>query len=88
MGGGRKVRGLPSKVCLPWVRKRGIWDVPGIVLGCPRPLQHGGVQKVCAKKCMFILRSLKECNSEANGETEQIGVIRDSPGLRSADVGP
>ena len=21
---------LPSKVCLPWVSKRGIWDVPGI----------------------------------------------------------
>ena len=25
----------PSKVCLPWVSKTGIWDVPGILLGCP-----------------------------------------------------
>ena len=23
----------PSKVCLPWVSKRGIWDVPGILPG-------------------------------------------------------
>ena len=39
----------PSKVCLPWVSKRGIWDVPGILPGCFfRTL--GGVQKVCAKK--------------------------------------
>ena len=29
---------LPSKVCLPWVSKRGIWDVPGILPGCPGPL--------------------------------------------------
>ena len=25
----------PSKVCLPWVSKRGIWDVPRILPGCP-----------------------------------------------------
>ena len=25
----------PSKFCLPWVSKRGIWDVPGILPGCP-----------------------------------------------------
>ena len=28
----------PSKVCLPWVSKRGIWDVLGILPGCPGPL--------------------------------------------------
>ena len=28
----------PSKVCLPWVWKREIWDVPGISPGCPGPL--------------------------------------------------
>ena len=27
----------PSKVCLPWVSKRGIRDVPGILPGCPGP---------------------------------------------------
>ena len=37
----------PSKLCLPWVSKRGIWDVPGILPGSRTP---GGVQKVCAKK--------------------------------------
>ena len=38
---------LSTKVCLPWVSERGIWDVPGILPGCPRPL---GVFKVRAKK--------------------------------------
>ena len=38
----------PSKVCLPWVSKRGIWDVPGILPGCPGPL--GVFKKVRAKK--------------------------------------
>ena len=47
-GGGQKVRARTRKVCLPWVWKRGIWDVPGILLGCPRTL--GGVRKVRAKK--------------------------------------
>ena len=28
----------PLKVCLPWVRQRGIWDVPRILPGCPGPL--------------------------------------------------
>ena len=36
----------PSKVCLQWVSKRRIWDVPGSLPGCPQTL--GGVQKVCA----------------------------------------
>ena len=55
-GGGRKVRALPPKVCLPWVSKRGIWDVPGIFAGMSRT--PGGVQKVCAKKFARIFRSL------------------------------
>ena len=37
-GGGRTVRCPLSKVCVPWVSKRGIWDVPGILPGCPGPL--------------------------------------------------
>ena len=37
----------PSKVCLPWVSKRGIRDVPGILPGCPGPL---GVFKNQGKK--------------------------------------
>ena len=45
----------PSKVCLPWVLKRGIWDVPGILPGCPGNFAGmsrtpEGVQNVCAKK--------------------------------------
>ena len=40
----------PSKVCLPWVSKRGIWDVPGILRDVPDPCLHRGVPKVCAKK--------------------------------------
>ena len=28
----------PSKLCFPWVSKRGIRDVPGILPGCPGPL--------------------------------------------------
>ena len=37
----------PSKVCLPWVSKGGIWDVPGFLSGCPGPL---GVFKKFVKK--------------------------------------
>ena len=49
----------PSKVCLPWVSKGGIWDVPGILPGCPGPLK--GVQKVCAKKLVLNFRPLTSC---------------------------
>ena len=44
----------PSKVCLPWVSKRGIWDVPGILPGCPGPL--GVFKKFVRKKssCAFF----------------------------------
>ena len=47
----------PSKVCLPWVSKGGIWDVPGILLGCPGPL--GVFKKFVQKKFALIFRSLK-----------------------------
>ena len=46
-----------SKVCLPWVSKRGIWDVPGILPGCPGPL--GVFKKFVHKKFVRIFRSLK-----------------------------
>ena len=35
-GWGSKSSCLPSKVCLPWVSKRGTWDVSGILPRCPR----------------------------------------------------
>ena len=46
----------PSKVCLPWVSKRGIWDVPGILPGCPGP--PGVFKKFVQKKFVRIFRSL------------------------------
>ena len=46
----------PSKVRLPWVSKRGIWDVPGILPGCPGPL--GVFQKFVQKNFVRIFRSL------------------------------
>ena len=55
-GGGRKFRALPSKVCLPWVSKTGIWDVPGILPGCPGPM--GCSKSLCKKKFVRIFRSL------------------------------
>ena len=44
----------PSKVCLPWVSKRGIWHVPGILPGCPGPW---GCSKTSCKKssCAFFV---------------------------------
>ena len=57
-GGGRKVRALPRKVCLPWVSKRGIWDVPGILPGCPGP--PGGVQKSAFTKRGACKRGLRK----------------------------
>ena len=48
----------PSKVCLPWVSDRGIWDVPGIVPGCPGAL--GVFKKFVQKKFVRIFRSLRE----------------------------
>ena len=38
----------PSKVCLPWVSKRGIWDVPAILPGCPGPWKCP--KSLCFKK--------------------------------------
>ena len=46
----------PSKVCLPWVWKRGTWDVPGILLGCPGCL--GVFKKFVQRKFVCIFRSL------------------------------
>ena len=46
----------PSKVCLPWVSKRGIWDVPGILPGCPGPLLV--LKKFVQKNFVRIFRSL------------------------------
>ena len=45
----------PSKVCLPWVSKRGIRDVLGLLPGCPGPL--GMFRKFVLKKFVGIFRS-------------------------------
>ena len=47
-----------SKVCLPWVSKRGIRDVPGILPGCPGPLAV--FKNFVQKKFMRIFRSLQK----------------------------
>ena len=46
----------PLTVCLPWLSKKGIWDVPGIFAGMSR--SRGGVQKVCAKRVCAHFPSL------------------------------
>ena len=46
----------PSKLCLPWVSKRGIRDVPGILPGCPGPLAV--FKKFVQKNFVRIFRSL------------------------------
>ena len=44
----------PSKVCLPWVSKTGIWDVPGIVRDVPDP--WGCSKSLCKKSlCAFFV---------------------------------
>ena len=49
----------PSKVCLSWVSKRGIWDVPGILPGCPGPL--GGFKKfVPTSSCAYFVPYITE----------------------------
>ena len=48
-GGGRKVR--------PWVWKKGIWDVPGKLPGCPGPLRL--FKKFVQKRLVRIYRSPK-----------------------------
>ena len=52
----------PSKVCLPWVSKRGIWDVPGFLPGCPGPLAVS--KKFAQKKFVRIFRSLRTASLE------------------------
>ena len=46
----------PSKVCLPWVWKRGMWDVPGFLAGCPGP--EAVFKKFVQKNFVRIFRSL------------------------------
>ena len=60
-GGGRKVRALPRKFVFLGFRT-GIWDVPGILLGCPGPL--GVFKKFVQKKFVRISRSLIISNME------------------------
>ena len=62
-GGGRPREGVvaetscpPSKLCLPWVSKREIRDVPGILPGCPGPLAV--FKKFVQKNFVRIFRSL------------------------------
>ena len=50
----------PSKVCLPWVSKGGIWDVPGVLPGCPGPLAV--FKKFVRKKFVRIFRPLLKAN--------------------------
>ena len=57
-----KTSSSPLKFCLPWVSKRekGIWDVPGILPGCPGPL--GVFKKFVLKMLVRIYRSLCPCD--------------------------
>ena len=48
----------PSKLCLPWVSKRGIRDVPGILPGCPGALAV--FRKFVQKNFVHIFRSLRK----------------------------
>ena len=58
----------PSKVCFPWVSKRGIWDVPGILPGCPGPL--GVTKKFVQKKFVRIFRSLPKAGQDKAGRSD------------------
>ena len=64
-GWGSKTSCPPSKVCLPWVSKRGIWDIPGILPGCPGPL--GVFKKFVQKKFVLIFRSSSRFDSWKSG---------------------
>ena len=56
-GGWPKTSCPPSEVCLPWVSKGGIWDVPEFLPGCPGPLAV--FKKFVQKKFVSIFRSLQ-----------------------------
>ena len=62
----------PSKLCLPWVSKRGIRDVPGILPGCPGPL---AVFKSLCKKtsCAFFVPYLKKTIQEIHVDRRVVG---------------
>ena len=51
----------PSKLCLPWVSKRGIRDVPGILPGCPGPL--GVFKSLCEKVRTHFSFPIQDCFS-------------------------
>ena len=59
----------PSKVCFPRVSRERIWDVPGILPGCPEPL--GVFKKFVPKKCVRIFRSLYRSLSSPPGPKSQ-----------------
>ena len=64
----------PSKLCLPWVSKRGIRDVPGILPGCPGPLAV--FKKFVQKNFVLIFRPLNPNGGLAMGglpERRQLG---------------
>ena len=56
-GGGLPLEGVVAENFVPaWVSKTGIWDVPGILPGCPGPL--GVFEKFVQKNFVLIFRSL------------------------------
>ena len=57
-GRGSKSSCPPSKVSFPWASRKGSWDVPGILPGCPGPL--GVFTKLVHKKFVRIFRSRLE----------------------------
>ena len=67
-GSGSKSSCPPSKVCLPWVSKGGIWDVPRISPGCPGPL---GVFKTLVQKikCVHFSASVLDLGARLRGRT-------------------
>ena len=69
----------PSKVCLPWVSKRGIWDVPRILPGCPRPL---GVFK------NFVQKKVSRKKSQHKEEVFGTDIPRTSGGHSRGYPGP
>ena len=64
----------PSKLCLPWVSKRGIRDVPGIWPGCPGPLRV--FKKFVQKKFVCIFRSLDDSGQFPQNPREVTEIVR------------
>ena len=86
----------PSKLCFPWVSKRGIRDVPGILPGCPGPLAV--FKKFVQKNFVRIFRSLfvveeKGCLSRNSSQKSLVALwffscslSRFFPGLTFSDT--